>query len=76
MRIKNILLGLYGNRYSEGGNNEFWDCKATLLKLRQNKKDRIFVCHACQNKVFLQLEAEKKTHFGEHNKQISNPKIS
>ena len=58
--VENILLGLNVNRYSKGSNNEFWGCEATLLKLRQNKKGRIFVCLACQNSVFLLLEAEKK----------------
>ena len=71
--VENILLVLNINTYIKGKIMNFGVAKqleATLLKKQQNKKDRIFVCHACQNMSFYSGQLRKRRHFGKHDKQI------
>ena len=74
--VENIVLGLNVNGYIKGKIMNFGVAKqleATLLKKQQNKKDRIFVCHACQKMVFYSWQLRKRRHFGKHDKQILSP---
>ena len=45
-----------------------------MIKLWQNKKGPIFVCHACQNHIFFTAGSwKKRRHSGKLDKQISGP---